>query len=185
MAKARTSSEIEQQVKLAVELYKHQNFRASAIKQRVKSDVYQESSVIAFLSLLRKYVHTGEKDLKRACQEFYNTIDQLKQQHYSILRPSEEDEARPFAQHNYGRRASKVVKRVEKQPTQTSTCSKININVDTLQKIKNANTFEGVQIDDCIKLFNNKDVMSGFLSAFSYMQNPPEYKKVKITITEI
>lgn len=187
MAIGRKAADVKHQIKLAHELYKYQDFKSSVAATKVKSDVYQPSTIIAFHSLLRKYLHTGVKDLRRANNEFYNMVDELKSQCFSVLRPSEQDAARPFTQHEWQQKNSRVNTTKDETVKQINnkTSEKINICNDTLTKIKNTNTIVGVQVKDSIKLFENEDVMKGFISAFSYMDNPPEYKKVKVTITEI
>lgn len=185
MAFGKKAVDVSYQIQLAHDLYKYQNYKGSIIPSKVKSDAYQTSSIIAFHSLLRKYVHTGKKDLQRATEEFYTTIDQLKAQCFSVLRPSDDEAARPYTEHNFGGKNNcKVTKDVSVQ-TPVRQENKINISQDTLSRIKSSNTVIGVQVNDSIKLFDNEDVMKGFISAFSYMENPPVFKKVKITITEI
>ena len=62
------------QVELAKQLYRFQNFKSSVIPQKVESDVYQSSSVVAFYSIMRRYLYTGHKDLQRALPIFLSIL---------------------------------------------------------------------------------------------------------------
>lgn len=187
MAFGKQPMDTEVTVNLATQLYKYQNYKSSAAVKNIDCSAYQDSSIIAFHSLLRKYITTGQKDLQRANDTFYNTIDSLREKHYTILRPSEQDQARPYTLHS--RKTKSVVKTstdnsvkpVSKDP------QKLNISADTMEKVKQCmdKSVIGVQVEDSIKLFDNEDVMKGFISAFSYMENPPKFRKVKVTITEV
>ena len=178
--------DLQAQIELAQQLYRYQNFRAVCLENKIQSDNYQFSSIKAFHSLLRRYLATGEKDLQRATDTFYNTIDKLKETHCAILTPSQKDLAPVYKRKPKSVRKSKsyVSKSIPLESIDTQ-ISKINLSQDTLNKIKKTDTVVGIKVNDCIKLFDNEDIMKGFVDAFSFMENPPVYKKVKVTISEI
>lgn len=179
--------DLQAQIELAQQLYRYQNFRAVCLENKIQSDNYQFSSIKAFHSLLRRYLATGEKDLQRATDTFYNTIDKLKETHCAILTPSQKDLAPVYKRKPKGVRKSKsyVSKSIPVEVGSNTQTSKINLSQDTLNKIKKTDTVVGIKVNDCIKLFDNEDIMKGFVDAFSFMENPPVYKKVKVTISEI
>lgn len=188
---ARLQAPQEEIVRIAQQLYKYSNYKRTLIPQKVSSEYYADGSLIALYSILRKYLATSEKDLKRAPNVFFDTIDSLAANHYAKFTPKKDEEAAPYSrQPNRGRPKSSKVKKIRTNEEVETTPSfnsneKINISKETLQKIQDAKYYIGVKVNDAIKLFDNEDIMKGFISAFSYMENPPTYSKVKITIQEI
>lgn len=186
----KSSTSEQAQIDLATQLYKYQNFKSSVIPSKVQSDTYQTSSIIAFHSLLRKYVHTGAKDLQRALPQFYTAIDELKAKCYSTLRPSEDEAARAFINHDHNNKSKKVkVTKIEADlPKSDKIDDKtVKISADTLEKIKanTRQTYVGLRNGDQIRLFSNKDEMSGYVKAYEDNNLQITFDKVKITIESL
>lgn len=183
------SVDAEALISVTEQLYKYQNYKGTIAAQKIKTDRYMPTSVIALHSLLRRYLTTGEKDLKRTNPLFYQTIDELKQKCYTPLTPSLSEQAKVYtSKTRTTKNKCKVIKTESNQINNLNNIqnnNKINISSETLDKIRKNESYIGVQIKDAIKLFNNEDTLSGFISAFSFMENPPQYKKVKVVITEL
>ena len=187
---AKASAPESAQIEVAQQLYKHQNFKSTAIPTRVTSSYYKSSSIVALHSILRRYLATGVKDEERASALFYNTIDNLRNTHCSILRPSLEEEAKPYvACPKRGKKAKKassvkIVTPAKKAYDPNS--NKIEISNDTMEKIKSRNTYMALQLEDSFMTFTNEDEMNGFLKACVQFGKPSdEFKKVKITVESI
>lgn len=178
-------------ISVAQQLYKHQNFKSSVIPNKVVSNFYKDSSVVALHSMLRRYLATGVKDLTRTPEVFYTTVDNLRNTHCSILRPSLSEEARPYTGHpGRGKRSSKkassvkIVSPAKKEYNPNS--NKIEISNDTMEKLKSKNTYIALQLEDSFMTFSNDDEMNGFLKACVQFGKPSdEFKKVKITVESI
>ena len=186
----KSSTSEQAQIDLATQLYKYQNFKSSVIASKVQSDTYQTSSIIAFHSLLRKYVHTGKKDLQRALPQFYTAIDELKAKCYSTLRPSDDEAARAFINHDHSNKNKKVkVTKIEADlPKSDKVDDKtVKISPETLEKIKanNKQTYVGLRNGDQIRLFSNKDEMNGYVKAYEDNNLQITFDKVKITIESL
>lgn len=186
MAFGKKAVDVKYQVELAKELYRYQNFKSSVISNKVKSEAYQGSSIVAFHSLLRKYLANGKKDLQRATEAFYNAIDEAKAAYTSILRPSDEEAARPYTEHNFGGKGHKsspvkIITPAKKSYDPNS--NKIEISQDTMEKIKSRNTYLALKLEDSFMTFNNTDEMNGFLKACTqFGKNAEDFEKVKITV---
>ena len=177
-------------ISVAQQLYKHQNFKSSVIPQKVSSKFYRDSSVVALHSMLRRYLATGVKDLTRTPEVFYTTVDNLRNTHCSILRPSLNEEARPYTGHpNRRKRSSKKaspVKIITPAKSFDPNSKKIEISEDTMEKIKSRNTYLALKLEDSFMTFNNMDELNGFLKACTqFGKNAEEFEKVKITVETI
>lgn len=174
------------QIEVAQKLYKHQNFKSTSIPERVTSSYYKSSSIVALHSILRRYLATGLKDEERASALFYDTIDNLRNTHCSILRPSADEEARPYtACPKRGKKAKKAspVKVITPAKKYNPNSNKIEISEETMEAIKSRNTFMALQLDDSFMTFKNDDEMNGFLKACTqFGKSSEEFKKVKITV---
>ncbi len=181
------SPEVQQE--LAKQLYKYQNFRGSLTPQKIKSDIYQESSIVAFHSIMRRYLNTGVKDLQRALPEFYDELDKQKSLCVVPLRPSEDEKARPYTCRPRKEKSNvRIVKPAYKAPETSSNSSinnsnKINISSDTLARIKfNNSIVYGLQVDSNLKMFESKDMREGYMQAYRDIDPTMEFKKVKLIL---
>lgn len=181
------SPEVQQE--LAKQLYKYQNFRGSLTPQKIKSDIYQESSIVAFHSIMRRYLNTGVKDLQRALPEFYDELDKQKSLCVVPLRPSEDEKARPYTCRPRKEKSNvRIVKPAHKASEISSNSSinnsnKINISSDTLARIKfNNSIVYGLQVDSNLKMFESKDMREGYIQAYRDIDPSMEFKKVKLIL---
>ena len=144
------------QIEVAQNLYKHQNFKSSAIPGRVHSSYYKDSSIVALHSILRRYLATGKRDEVRASRLFYDTIDNLRNTHCSILRPSVEEEAKPYVECPIrGKKAKAPVKVITPAKKYSPNSNKIEISNDTMEKIKSRNTYLALKLEDSFMTFAN------------------------------
>jgi len=176
------------QIEVAQNLYKHQNFKSTAIPEKVKSSYYKSSSIVALHSILRRYLATGLKDEERASALFYDTIDNLRNTHCSILRPSAAEEARPYtACPKRGKKAKSPVKIITPaKKSYNPNSNKIEISNDTMEKIKSRNTYLALKLEDSFMTFANDSEMNGFLKACTqFGKNADEFEKVKITVESL
>ena len=186
---AKSSAPESEQISVAQGLYKHQNFKSTVIADKVKSSWYKGSSIVALHSILRRYLATGYKDTKRTTELFYETIDNLRNTHCSILRPSLDEEARPYTGcPGKGKRSKKSspVKIITPAKSFDPNSKKIEISEDTMEKIKSRNTYLALKLEDSFMTFNNMDELNGFLKACAqFGKNAEEFEKVKITVETI
>lgn len=180
------SPEVQQE--LAKKLYKYQNFKGSLMPEKINSDVYQGSSIVAFHSIMRRYLNTGVKDLQRALPEFYDEIDAQRSSCVVPLRPSEDEKARPYSCRPRKEKSNvRIVKQAYKAPetlsNSSSNSNKINISPDTLARIKfNNSIVYGLQVDSNLKMFESKDMREGYIQAYRDIDPTMEFKKVKLIL---
>lgn len=190
MAFGKKPADEKEQVNIATQLYRYQNYKGTCLEGKVSSDIYQMSSIVAFHSLLRKYIATGKKDLQRATDIFYNTIDTLKSQCYTILRPTESERARQYKEHDHSntvRSKKSITKVVNPSVTKPMETNKINISNETLQAIKHNNSIiYALQINDKLKIFPSKERREGWIEGVVEMMDMDSnnFKRVKLTIEE-
>jgi hypothetical protein len=176
------------QIEVAQNLYKYQNFKSTSIPKRVHSNYYKDSSVVALHSIMRRYLATGYRDEVRASALFYDTLDNLRNTHCSILRPSAEEEARPYsACPKKGKRSKASVKVITPAKKEFNPKSnKIEISESTMERIKSRNTYIALKLEDSFMTFTNMDEMNGFLKACTqFGKNAEDFEKVKITVESL
>lgn len=183
-------ADLDAQREVARELYRYQNFRSSVIAQKVTSPVYQGSSIVAFYSIMRKYLNTGKKDLQRATQAFYDEIERLKAIHYSILRPSIEEQARPYKEHApRGSRKKNLRKKVEEARVVSKPISDGAIKLSEKARTERAkleNTFLALKLEDKYRTFENEWEIKGYLKCCEDYQIPTEeFQRVKMCVEKI
>ena len=187
MAFGRKPADPQAQVDLAKQLYRFQNFKSSVIPQKVESDVYQSSSVVAFYSIMRRYLYTGHKDLQRALPIFFDTIDAQKEECVQLLRPSEKEQARPYTQHEFVSKKSSKVKVIKPgEPSKKEydfNSNKIDISPATMQAIKlNSSIIYGLKQGQNLTTFTPKEKRDGYLEACRDFEVAESLVKVKVTI---
>ena len=157
---------------VAKNLYRLQNFKAGAVCREFKQSYYQDSSLKAMLSLLRKYLNTGKRDTKRVSKVFYTTINNCIDNNAEILIPSNRDAARNFIRKSKNNPRSVISSRVSTTPRTTP-----------VQNYKIA-----LQVDDMIKICPNQSYMDGYMDAFKQMERQLgqtlNFKQIKINILE-
>lgn len=179
---------IEKQVEMAKKLYAYQNYRSKFIPQKVKSDFYQKGTIVSYHALLRKYLKTGIKDLKRVSNAFYDAIDNAKATYAAILRPNKLEEAPNYSpKKSYKRRKSSAMKVTKAEPKKeyNINSAKINISEDTLKYLKtNSSVIYGLQLDTNLKMFSSKEEREGYTMAYKEIDPSIEFKYVKLTVEE-
>ena len=166
---------------VATQLFKHQDFKLSVALQRVKSNVYRPGTLQTYFTGMRRFIATGDADLNRAPQAFYDLIRSYMNTHVAKLTPSEADKADTYTARGHNRRGGKVkvVKPAEKKVTKDP--SKIQLSNETLEKIKKipekVHTV-GLMVSgkntSKIKVFKNEDVLEGYMEAYKEMDENNE-----------
>lgn len=152
---------------LIKQLYKHQNFKNSAVLARINKMTYDEKSIINYLSYIRKYVKTGLK-IKGVSEKVYKNIDECIARHEGILTPPEEErhmQKKPFSG-------------IEQKPKVVST----PIKAEPPKYIERAEDDFGVKIDSSIKLFKSKEACEAYIQCYKEFNKEQEIKLVKIDL---
>ena len=144
------------------QLYKHQNFKLSAVLKRVNRTSYSTHTLRAYLSAIKVYVNTGRKT-RNLSGGGYKIIDKLIANHVQILTPSNEDKANEF----YTKKPS--------PPTPPKEPPKYTEIIPNQY---------GVKCDNMIKLFDSKEYCLGFIECWKQLNNK-EATLVKVEFEEI
>jgi len=182
---------------VAKQLFKHQDFKISALKKRVTSNKWSPTTLITYYTGMRRFIATGDADLNRAPKVFYDLIKEYMNTHVSKLTPSEADRASAYTEK---KRTSGPVKKIRvkssadmfenKSPKVGS--NKIEIKEETLEALKKVpEKIHTVGLllkdgeDTIIRVFENEDVLKGFKQAFKYMDKSNEltFNEVDVTYT--
>jgi len=125
----------------------------------------------------------------RASDVFYDTIDRVKSQCLVALRPSADEEARPYSKHMARQKKTKVIKTVDtsiqkSNLLQKESDKKINISPETLNNIRlhQRSVFVALKVEDSLKTFKNEDEMNGYIKAYQDIDSNVTFEKVRITI---
>lgn len=175
------------QERIAGELYIHQNFKSSYIGENLihKFPEYSSTTLTNFHSILRRYLKTGFKDLKRATPAFFATIDALKKKNVDIKIPTEQQRARAFS--NHIRRNSKVpvktfIDNKIQNITNNPSNEKISISKSTLEKLKANQFIYALKLEDKIQIFDSFDERKGYIKAYTQIDPSLSFQKIKLSV---
>lgn len=151
---------------LAVDLYRHIQFAPKLINSKVQSSSYANNTVYTYFMGMKNFVKTGNRNLKQAPNAFYDAVQDCMSNHVAQLTPKEEERVK--LRGKYHRTPKTPVKVYREETTTTSNTNdvqKLNISDETMKAIQNANkiTCIGIKVGTNIKLFDNQDVLNGYV----------------------
>ena len=153
---------------LALNLYKHIQFAPKLINEKVQDTNYTESTIHTYFMGMKHYVKTGIRNLKQAPNAFYDAIQEYMDKHVGQLTPKESEKVQTRGKYH---RVPKTPVKVYKESSVKSNTSsnKINISPETIQTIQNIGKVSGVgiKVGSGIKLFENEDVMNGYIQCLN------------------
>ncbi len=183
---------------VANHMYRYVDFLASVAVAKLPESGYPDSSLKIFHSIARKYVTTGLKREGKASNKFFKTLDVLMATHCAKYRPSEKEKAREFKLKN---RQSKNNKKInvkicpdeinsKSDTSLRNSCTKMNISQATLTSVKNQIKIQASKqnavallINNTMKLFENEDVLNGYVMACNDIDNTIKLEVVDVVIT--
>ena len=180
-------------------LYRLQDFNNNSIQEKTKDCGYSWGSIVKYVGALRLFLKTGTRDLARANNTFYDEWQNCKDTCVSPLTPSSEDRVRNVIRNSSTnvKRGSKVHTYVDESvitSTQTSNSDaslankpgRVKLSGDVADKLKNSTKHHavGVMLGDNIRIFDNDDVLKGFMIAINEANLEQTFDIVDVTYTK-
>ena len=143
---------------LIKQLYKYQNFKITAILEKINKLTYKDNTIKVYVDALRKYLKDGTKI--SSTPAMYAIIDELREVHTPILTPSANE-----------RRVAYTFKtpRVKEQKV-----------VETLKYTTTTPQQYGVKINNTIKLFANIEACGAYIVCFKEFNQDTDIELVKV-----
>ena len=154
---------------LALNLYKHFQFSPSLITEKVQDPNYSESRIRTCFIGLRKFVKTGERHKKLAPNAFYDAVQECIDKHVAQLTPKASEKCQSRGQYTRKPKAPVKVYKEETSTTKRTGSEKITISPEVLKMIHDTNKVNavGILVGSNIKLFENEDILNGYLQCLN------------------